>query len=62
MKEEFAEEISLKVRDLEDISITTNGTCWLLTFNGGQEVAQSFIDELNAREPVQLALQLRTVD
>ena len=25
VKEEFAEEISLKVRDLEDISITTNG-------------------------------------
>lgn len=62
VKEEFAEEISLKIQGLEDVSITTNGTCWLITFNGRQEVDQSLIDELNAREPVQLALQLRTVD
>lgn len=61
-KEKIAEEISSRIQGVEDISITTNGTCWLITFNCGREVDQSLIDELNGRELVQLALQLKTVD
>lgn len=60
-KEALAEQLREKVSPVAPTSFTTNGTCWLIVIPCDAPVPQSLIDELNAIDYVQLALQLAPV-
>lgn len=60
-KETLAEMLESKVDSVAPAVFTTNGTCWLIVIPCANAVPQTLIDEMNALEYVQLALQLAPV-
>lgn len=60
-REELAQQIEEQYQGIHKTSFSTNGTCWLITFECDKTIDQDLIDELNEQEYVQLALQLEPV-
>lgn len=60
-KEALAQALADKVTPAAPAAFTTNGTCWLIVIPCADAVPQFLIDELNALDYVQLALQLTPV-
>lgn len=60
-KEALAKTLESKVTSVAPAMFTTNGTCWLIVIPCADAVPQALIDELNALDYVQLALQLAPV-
>lgn len=57
-KERMIAELGDQMAELQGVDVSTNGTCWLMTFHCGKPAEKGLIDALNAQEHVQLAEQL----
>lgn len=60
-KEALAQTLCNRCSPVDEASFATNGTCWLITIPCGMPVERGLLDELNAMDDVQLALQLSPV-